>query len=60
MQEEIKVLDILSEKTKSDIKIFVTNCSISDDPVRKKKFYDIIQRVIVESSIGSMDKIKFK
>ena len=60
MKEEIKILNILSEKTKNDIKIFVTNCSISEDPERKKKFYDIIQRVIVESSLGSKDKIKFK
>jgi len=60
MQEEIKILDILSDKTKDDIKFFVTNSSISDDPERKKKFYDIIQRVIVESSIGSKDKIKSK
>jgi hypothetical protein len=60
MQEDIKILDILSDKTKSDIKIFVTNCSISDDPVRKKKFYDIIQRVIFESTLGSKDKIKSK
>lgn len=59
-QEEIKVLDMLSEKTRNDIKIFVANCSISDDPIRKKKFYDIIQRIIVESSIGSRDKIKSK
>jgi hypothetical protein len=60
MEEEIKILDILSEKTRKDIKIFVANCSISDDPVRKSKFYDLIQRVIVESSIGSKDKIKSK
>jgi len=60
MQEDIKILDILSDKTKSDIKIFVANCSISDDPVRKKKFYDIIQRVIFESTLGSKDKIKSK
>lgn len=59
-REEIKILDILSDKTKLDIKIFVTNCSISDDPERKKNFYDIIQRVIVESSLGSKDKIKSK
>jgi hypothetical protein len=60
MQEQIKVFDILSEKTRNDIKFFVTNSSISDDPERKKKFYDIIQRVIFESSIGSKDKIKSK
>ena len=40
--------------------MFVTNCSISEDPERKKKFYDIIQRVIVESSLGTKDKINFK
>jgi hypothetical protein len=60
MKEQIKVFDILSEKTRNDIKFFVVNSSISDDPVRKKKFYDIIQRVIFESSIGSKDKIKSK
>jgi len=53
-EEEIKILGILSDKTRDDIKFFVTNCSISDDPERKKKFYDIIQRVIVESTLGSM------
>ena len=58
--EEIKILGILSDKTRDDIKFFVTNCSISDDPERKKKFYDIIQRVIVESTLGSKDKIKSK
>ncbi len=60
MEDKIKVLDILSEKTRNDIKLFVVNSSISDDPIRKKKFYDIIQRVIFESSIGSKDKIKSK
>lgn len=60
MQEEIKVLDILSDKTKNDIKIFVTNCSISDDPVRKKIFYDLIQRIIFESTLGSKNKINTK
>jgi len=57
MQEEIKILNILSEKTKKDIKMFVANCSISEDPERKKKFYDIIQKVIIESSLGMKDKI---
>jgi hypothetical protein len=60
MEDQIKVLDILSEKTRNDIKLFVVNSCISDDPIRKKKFYDIIQRVIFESSIGSKDKIKSK
>ena len=59
-EEEIKILGILSDKTRDDIKFCVTNCSISDDPERKKKFYDIIQRVIVESTLGSKDKIKSK
>ena len=59
-EEEIKILGILSDKTRDDIKFFVTNCSISDDTERKKKFYDIIQRVIVESTLGSKDKIKSK
>jgi hypothetical protein len=60
MEEDIKILDILSDKTKKDIKIFVANCSISDDPIRKKKFYDLIQRVIFESTLGTKDKIKSK
>ena len=57
MEDQIKVFNMLSEKTRNEINIFVTNSSISDDPIRKKKFYDIIQRVIFESSIGSKDKI---
>ena len=60
MEEDIKILDILSDKTKKDIKLFVANCSISDDPIRKKKFYDLIQRVIFESTLGTKDKIKSK
>lgn len=60
MQEEIKVLDILSSKTKKDIDLFIANSFLSEDPIRKKQFYNIIQRVIVESSLGSKDKIKSK
>lgn len=58
MQENIKILDILSEKTRKDIKLFVINSSLSEDPIREKIFYDIIQRVIVESSLGPNNKIK--
>jgi hypothetical protein len=60
MQGDIKILDILSEKTKKDIDLFVVNSFLSEDKERNKEFYNIIQRVIVESSLGSKDKIKSK
>lgn len=60
MKEDIKVLDILSNKTKKDIDLFVINSFLSGDTKRKKEFYNIIQRIIVESSLGSKDKIKSK
>lgn len=60
MKEDIKVLDILSDKTKKDIDLFVINSFLSEDTKRKKEFYNIIQRIIVESSLGSKDKIKSK
>jgi hypothetical protein len=60
MQGDIKILGILSEKTKKDIDFFVVNSFLSEDKERNKEFYNIIQRVIVESSLGSKDKIKSK
>jgi hypothetical protein len=60
MKRDIKILDILSEKTKKDIDLFVVNSFLSEDKERNKEFYNIIQRVIVESSLGSKDKIKSK
>jgi len=55
--EDIKTLGILSEKTRKDIDIFLINSHISDDKEKIKRFYDLIQRVIVESCYGSKEKI---
>jgi hypothetical protein len=52
MQEEPKILGILSEKTRKDIEKFVSNSFLSEDQEKKRIFYEIIQKTIVDVTCG--------
>ena len=46
-------MDILSEKTREEIKLFITNSFLSADDDKRKQFESIITKVIVDSTINS-------
>ena len=48
MEQEISIMDILSDKTKEDIKLFIINSFISVDEKKRKEFEIIIHKVITD------------
>jgi hypothetical protein len=58
MEDRIKMLEALSEKTKTEIQSFVTNSFLSEDDDRKRKFYEILQKVMVESLFATSRNLK--
>ena len=56
--EDIKMLGVLSEKTRADIKIFIDKSPISEDEEGRRKFYDLIQRIVAESYYRLNEKNK--
>jgi hypothetical protein len=58
MEDRIKMLEALSEKTKIEIQSFVTNSFLSEDDDRKRKFYEILQKVMVESLFATSRNLK--
>ena len=58
MDNRIKMLDALSEKTKNEIELFVINSYLSEDDSARKKFYDILHKVMVESLLSAHRKLK--
>ena len=53
MSENINIMDILSEKTREEIKSFITNSFLSVDEEKRKQFESIITKVIIDSTINS-------
>lgn len=53
MSENVNIMDILSEKTREEIKLFVTNSFLSVDGEKRKQFESIITKVIIDSTINS-------
>lgn len=53
MKENVNIMDILSEKTREEIRIFVTNSFLSVDEEKRKQFESIITKVIIDSTINS-------
>ena len=58
MEDRIKMLEALSEKTKMEIQSFVTNSFLSVDDDRKIKFYEILQKVMIESLFATSRNLK--
>ena len=58
MEDRIKMLEALSEKTKMEIQSFVTNSFLSVDDGRKIKFYEILQKVMIESLFATSRNLK--
>ena len=58
MEDRIKMLEALSEKTKTEIQSFVTNSFLSVDDGRKIKFYEILQKVMIESLFATSRNLK--
>jgi hypothetical protein len=58
MEDHIKMLESLSEKTKAEIELFVTNSFLSDDEYKKRKFYEILRKVMVESLFSTSRNLK--
>ena len=58
MEDRIKMLEALSEKTKMEIQSFVTNSFLSEDDDRKRKFYEILQKVMIESLFATSRNLK--
>lgn len=58
MEDRIKMLEALSEKTKMEIQSFVTNSFLSEDDDRKIKFYEILQKVMIESLFATSRNLK--
>ncbi len=52
MQEEPRIFEMLSEKTRNDIQKFVSNSFLSEDPEKKRIFYEILQKTIVDLTCG--------
>ena len=53
MSENVNIMDILSEKTREEIKSFITNSFLSIDEEKRKQFESIITKVIIDSTINS-------
>lgn len=60
MDDRIGNLEFLSDKTKKDIDLFVINSFLSEDEDSKRKFYELIQRVAIESIFSSNKNLKNK
>lgn len=60
MKDEVKLFEMLSEKTRTELNSFsdLLEKSTCDQEI-SKKFSDLIQRVIVESYYTSKEKIIF-
>jgi hypothetical protein len=60
MKDEVKLFEMLSEKTRTELNSFydLLEKSTGDQEI-SKKFSDLIQRVIVESYYTSKEKIIF-
>lgn len=58
MDNKIKMLDSISEKTKKDIELFIINSPLSEDEQSKKKFYDILHKVMIESLFATNRTLK--
>ncbi len=52
------MLDAISEKTKKDIELFIINSPLSEDEQSKKKFYDILHKVMIESLFATNRTLK--
>jgi len=57
MDKKPDILRMLPEKTQKDLDLFVINSFISIDEEKKNAFYNLIQRVIVET-VTSQNKLK--
>lgn len=58
MDDRIKMLDALSDKTKKEIQLFVTNSFLSENEGLKKDFYQILEKVMVESLFATNRTLK--
>lgn len=52
MDKKPDIFKILTEKTQKDLDLFVANSYISVDEQKRKDFYSLVQRIIVETSIS--------
>lgn len=60
MRDKVKIFEMLSEKTRTDLDSFSDFLvETTGDEEISKKFSDLIQRVVVESYYGSKEKIIF-
>jgi hypothetical protein len=57
MDKKPDILRMLPEKTQKDLDLFVINSCISTDEGKTNDFYNLIQRVIVET-VTSQNKLK--
>lgn len=60
MKDKINLLNILSDKILEDLNLFANESLKNNEEETNKKFYDLIQRVIVESIHNKKDKIIYK
>jgi|LauGreDrversion4_2_1035121.scaffolds.fasta_scaffold01473_11 hypothetical protein len=52
MGQEISIMNMLSDKTKEDIKLFVINSFLSTDEEKRKEFERLIHKVIIDCTLN--------
>jgi hypothetical protein len=52
MGQEISIMNMLSDKTKEDIKLFVINSFLSTDEEKRKDFERLIHKVIIDCTLN--------
>lgn len=52
MGQEISIMNMLSDKTNEDIKLFVINSFLSTDEEKRKEFERLIHKVIIDCTLN--------